>query len=174
MTFTSDLDRLDELIRRMETLVGVESLAAPAPSLIPGASSVPSDVVTNELITSAWGNSVADWIQAADPYVSQPIRSSAAAYPYGGTMPATAKVITWSGAFTGVTDVSGAVHINFPQAFPNGVLYVNAMGISVIVSLAINGRASINLSGVTFVCFRADGTGIANTSVDLTYTAVGW
>lgn len=104
------------------------------------------------------------------PYVY----SASTAYPYGSALPAGTRPYIICGTYTTTTTAGGVYNLYFPQAFPNGLIAFNVTCIGGAHYLSTAGRSGVTNSYLVFYTFGAGGGIVANTSVDVTYIAIGW
>lgn len=94
----------------------------------------------------------------------------------GGMPPASAIILTQAGVSAVGTNVNGDGTLNYPVAFPNGVLSVllqrwdyNALGGTYQVL-----SASQTLTGAGFRVFQSTGVPLTSATVLFAFTAIGW
>ena len=142
-TTTPDLQGLVAVaVRDALAAAGVtvpDPAAAPTPALIPGVSALPVDVTAGELIESSWGNAVANWVQAADPMVSN--------------------LWTWAAVnvqgflATPSTNAAGVASITFPQPFsaaPTSIALTNGDMPQGMMVYGIQSRSNTSFAFYTY------------------------
>ncbi len=94
----------------------------------------------------------------------------------GGTAPVGARLIRYAGSYVDVTSGGGHFQVNFPAAFPNGVLGITVTnGDDTAVANVTFGRTAVTTSSATYRVRNATNSATINsTNMRVDYIAVGW
>lgn len=157
MTDTANLDRIEDLVRRLERL-GI----TPGPSPAAGPDGFPVNVAPGELIESAWGNDVVFALDAVATYY----------YILGQLGRVDFKIIGEINVVS--TDASGNGFITFPvgQGFPTAAPAVMVQVMNPPPTNLEIGTYAITTTNFSFYA-TSNGVAYPNQSITLSYIAIG-
>lgn len=128
--------------------------------------SKPSHVAFGDFATATDENNFRDW-------VGTPAQVAAWGAGFSGTPPASAQPLQMMGYAALTTNSSGAITINLPAAFPNGLAWWTANsagGAGISFRAALTGSST---SAIVFVVYSGT-TLLTSAACNVIWEAVGW